>query len=275
MPASGRGKGRRCFQSLHRSQAAWQPMIIINADDWGGWRRATDAAAECYESRSITSVTAMVFMEDSERAAELARRLGINVGLHLNLDHELNGAVPPGPLAAYHGQVRRFFKRGRFAQVLYNPFLRRQFAFDVQAQLEEFHRLYGQPPSHIDGHHHLHLCANVLFGGLLPTGSKVRRSFSFVPGEKGALNRSYRRWIDRHLGRRHVLTDFFFPLSRCLDPIRRQHVGELALRHNVEVMTHPERQSEYELLKSQDFRAWIRPLQMGSYADLGWRGITG
>ena len=48
-------------------------MITINADDWGRSEAETDAALFCYVNGRISSVSAMVFMEDSERAAELAK----------------------------------------------------------------------------------------------------------------------------------------------------------------------------------------------------------
>ena len=47
-------------------------MLIINADDFGRSVGETNAALECYIAGRITSVSAMVFMADSERAAELA-----------------------------------------------------------------------------------------------------------------------------------------------------------------------------------------------------------
>ncbi|PYL02866.1 MAG: chitooligosaccharide deacetylase, partial [Verrucomicrobia bacterium] len=59
-------------------------MLIINADDWGCSVAETDAALRCYKGGRITSVSAMVFMEDSERAAELAKENELDVGLHLN-----------------------------------------------------------------------------------------------------------------------------------------------------------------------------------------------
>ena len=44
-------------------------MLTVNADDWGRSRAETDAALQCHGKKRITSVSAMVFMEDSERAA--------------------------------------------------------------------------------------------------------------------------------------------------------------------------------------------------------------
>ena len=59
-------------------------MLIINADDWGRAVAETDAALRCYRAGRITSVSAMVFMHDSERAATLAKQEDLDAGLHLN-----------------------------------------------------------------------------------------------------------------------------------------------------------------------------------------------
>jgi len=49
-------------------------MLIINADDFGRSWEETDVAHSCIRRGQITSVTAMVFMHDSERAAIGGRR---------------------------------------------------------------------------------------------------------------------------------------------------------------------------------------------------------
>jgi predicted glycoside hydrolase/deacetylase ChbG (UPF0249 family) len=59
-------------------------MVIINADDFGRSRLVTDRILSCYKQGSITSTSAMVFMEDSQRAVDLAKEYSIDVGLHLN-----------------------------------------------------------------------------------------------------------------------------------------------------------------------------------------------
>ncbi|HET6489004.1 MAG TPA: ChbG/HpnK family deacetylase, partial [Syntrophales bacterium] len=73
-------------------------MLIVNADDWGRNRVATDRSLELHRNGRITAVSAMVFMEDSERAAELARMNGLDVGLHLNFTTPFNGSVRDGTL---------------------------------------------------------------------------------------------------------------------------------------------------------------------------------
>jgi predicted glycoside hydrolase/deacetylase ChbG (UPF0249 family) len=243
-------------------------MLIVNADDWGGWRSATDAAAECYLSGRITSVSAMVFMEDSERAATLARAIGVDVGLHLNFNQAFTGENCAPAVSAAHGRVRRFLRRGRYAQLIYNPSLRADFRSVYQAQVNEFCRLYGRAPVHFDGHQHMHLCLNALLDGFIPSGQKVRRSFSFWPGEKSLLNRAYRSWVDGRLTRRYAVTDYFFALSQCIGNPRIERVVQLARTSKVELMTHPEKPDEYKWLMSDNCRSAFRDLQKCSYAML-------
>src|SRR6185436_3037225 len=136
---------------------------------------------ECFRAGRITSVSAMVFMRDSARAAELANEHGVDVGLHLNFNQSFDGAVP-GMIREAHERVSRFMNAGRYSMLLYHPGLSRDFRDVYEAQRDEFRRLYGKSPSHFDGHQHRHLCANVLWSNLLPAGAKVRRNFTFARG---------------------------------------------------------------------------------------------
>ena len=47
------------------------------ADDWGRDRETTERTLECFNQGAVSSVSAMVFMEDSERAAAIALERGI------------------------------------------------------------------------------------------------------------------------------------------------------------------------------------------------------
>ena len=132
----------------------------------------------------ITSVSAMVFMQDSERAAGLARSTSIDVGLHLNLTELFSAPVGDAVLLRCHERVRAYLTARKYAFLVYNPALRREFQVVFEAQRKEFVRLYGRDPSHIDGHHHQHLCANILLGSVIPAGQKLRRGFFFWPGRK-------------------------------------------------------------------------------------------
>ena len=244
-------------------------MLIINADDWGRSVVETDAALKCYRERRITSVSAMVLMQDSKRAARLAKDYELDdVGLHLNFSEEFTDKSCSETLKEHHGRIIRFLKRGKYAQLLYNPFLRRAFAYCYHAQVEEFMRLFEKSPSHIDGHHHMHLCANVLFSSMIPAGMKMRRNFSFWPGEKSMLNRTYRWLVDRWLACRYRLTDYFFDLTQCIQGKKLDRVAALAKSSNVEVMTHPIVNEEEEYLMSDEFKVILQRLSIGGYAQV-------
>jgi predicted glycoside hydrolase/deacetylase ChbG (UPF0249 family) len=210
----------------------------------------------------------MVFMADSARASELAGDAGIDVGLHINLTQRFSGAACPRAVADRLDRIAGFLRAHRYASLIYHPALRPQFRYLYQAQLDEFVRLYGKGPSHLDGHHHQHICANMLVDGVIPTGAKVRRSFHFWPGEKPLANRAYRGLVNAWLARRYRVTDYFFALAHCLGGERMTRVAELARTTTVEVMTHPVDPAERDYLMSDRYLAAIDGLGRGTYSSL-------
>lgn len=243
-------------------------MIIVNADDWGRSAAETDAALSCHRAGRITSVSAMVFMQDSVRAAALAAESTLGVGLHLNLTQRFDTAVADRAVAEAQARLCRFLGAHRYAYLLYNPLLRRDFALVCRAQLDEFVRLYGRSPTHVDGHHHRHLCTNLLLDPPFAAGLKLRRNFHFWPGEKSRINRAWRQLSDRWLARRYRVTDYFFALSQCLDSDRLDRVVALARTHDVELMTHPDNPAEQAFLMSEAWPQRLRSLRQATYSHL-------
>lgn len=223
-------------------------MLIVNADDWGRDQQTTDRALECVLHGAVTSASAMVFMEDSERGAAIACERGLDAGLHLNFTTPFSSRQCPRKLAERQRNIAEYLLANRFSQAIFNPALSRSFEYVVSAQIDEFKRLYGEAPKRIDGHHHMHLCANVLLGGLLPSGTKVRRNFSFHKGQKGWGNRLYRSAVDSLLARRHQVTDFFYSITPIHPISRLNQIGQLAERFVVELETHPINEDEYRFL---------------------------
>jgi predicted dehydrogenase/predicted glycoside hydrolase/deacetylase ChbG (UPF0249 family) len=243
-------------------------MLIINADDWGRSRLETDRTLDCCLKGRVTSVSAMVFMKDSERAAELAKQHGLDVGLHLNLGENFSGNGMTEKLSRQHASITRFMRLNKYAAILYNPFLIKNFHDDFCAQLEEFVRLYGRPPSHVDGHLHHHLCTNMLIAKLIPPGTKVRRSFTFSVGERSLLNMGYRKMVDRSLARRYVLTDSFFSLKYSLKIGNVARIAELARNARVELMAHPEKEPEYDFLMGNEFGKIFSGVKLATFSQL-------
>lgn len=243
-------------------------MLTINADDLGRSVRATDRIMECFDAKRINGASAMVFMEDSERAAALATAAGVDVGLHINFTESFTGPGVPPLLRQNHERIRKFLRASKYALIIYNPFLRNAFREVLAAQVEEFTRLYGQTPSRFDGHQHMHLCSNMILDRLLPKGAKVRRSFSFKAGEKSFFNRYYRSLVDRRLASRHRIGDYFFILLHHLPISRLQRVVDLARTHEVELMTHPHVDVEFEALLSDEFADTIAEVKAETCATV-------
>jgi predicted glycoside hydrolase/deacetylase ChbG (UPF0249 family) len=243
-------------------------MLIINADDWGRSRMETDAALRCFQHGAITRVSAMVFMEDSERAADIAKTAGIDVGLHVNLTEAFVTSVPSHAVVDAQSRTAGFLKSNKYAQILYHPLLRDAFRDTYCAQADEFVRLYGKAPSHVDGHQHMHLCANMLVDGIIPIGQKVRRNFSFKSAEKGWLNRTFRRVSDWWLSRNYHLTDYFFALSQHLSIAALDRVILLSKTSSVELMTHPTQQDEQTFLVGAVCERLAREKSADIYANL-------
>ncbi len=230
------------------------PSVIINADDWGFDCRTTDRVLECFRAGALSSVSAMVYMADSERAAEIARLHRVDAGLHLNFTAPYSSRNCPARLMDHQQKISRVLTAHRYASALYHPRLSASFEYVVKAQIEEFHRLYGAAPTRFDGHHHMHLCANVLLQRLLPRASIVRRNLSFGAGEKHFLNRLYRRVQDWRIARRHQVTDYFFDLVPFQSPARIDRIFDLGTRFNVEVEAHPAREGEYGFLMGEEIQ---------------------
>lgn len=224
-------------------------FLVVNADDWGRDTANTDMTLECVERGAVTAVSAMVFMEDSERAAKIAREKGIDAGLHLNLTSPFTAKGVPTELQEKQQRLARYLRGGlKFAPSIFHPGLAGAFESVVRAQLEEYRRIYGQAPNRIDGHHHMHLAENVLVAKLLPAGTRIRRHFTFRAGEKGFANRAYRRFVDNRLAKRHQLTDFFYSLPPMDVPGRLDGIFALAGDHIVELETHPVNAAEHQFL---------------------------
>src|SRR5690349_18261328 len=95
--------------------------LILNADDFGKDRNTTACILDCFHRSALSSTSAMVFMEDSERAAALALDLGIDIGLHLNLTESFSRRGVPDRLREHHERVAFRLRKHRLGQVIYDP----------------------------------------------------------------------------------------------------------------------------------------------------------
>jgi predicted glycoside hydrolase/deacetylase ChbG (UPF0249 family) len=241
-------------------------LLIVNADDYGAAPATTDAILACFERGAVSSTTTMVWMQDSERAAQLALERKLPVGLHLNLTMEFDGpSVPVGQAERQARLVRKLGARLGVTRWAYRPRLAGAIREEVQSQLARFEELYGHPPTHVDGHNHVHLSPNALRA--LSPGMKVRPAHDFA-GRLGDSPKVLRRsWM-----RGRFTTPDSFVSIRSIHPRLGGSGLEDALagsrERTVEVMVHPHWDDEYELLMSDEWKQALAGLPLGSYEDL-------
>jgi chitin disaccharide deacetylase len=201
-----------------------------------------------------------VWMRDSDRAALLARDRGFPVGLHLNFTFAFDGGAAPD-------DVRE--RQLALTRVLHQDSWRRQnelgetkslIAAALADQLRRFRECFGEP-THVDGHHHVHMHPAVL--AQLPRDLPIR-----PPLRNGRQPTLAQRWRLRR-----------FRTPRACIAFERLHpaVGgsgldalDEARRTTIEVMVHPAAEREREALLSHEWRAAMAGLELGSYADLRW-----
>lgn len=227
-------------------------MLIVNADDYGLDKETTNRILTCYTRERVHTASAMTFMADSERAAFLAKEIGLPIGLHLNLDEEMTGPQLPAKLREYHRVTASYLNIRKWNQLIYNPFLRNTFDYVFQAQWDEFCRLYGEEPKRLDGHHHWHLCMNILLSGIIPKKIKIRKNFTFCRGEKIFINRFYRRLVDWWLQSNFLCTDYFFSI-KPIDLAKLQRLVVLSAYSDIEIMVHPGIKDEFMFLLSTEW----------------------
>jgi predicted glycoside hydrolase/deacetylase ChbG (UPF0249 family) len=242
-------------------------LLIVNADDFGGNRLATERILECFETGAITSTTAMVYMRDSEHAAAIARKRELAVGLHLNLTQPFESDAVPEDVRRRQRYVSAHLSERR-QRYLFDPRLFREVRLCIEDQLLRFVELFERQPTHLDGHNHGHLGLAALMA--LPRGLAVRTAESGVGS--GAVGRLVRCARHRLIARRQRTTDYFFAMDRLQRERLAAPAGEplleLAREASVEIMTHPDRDRDYRLLGSEEWLRALRSLPTGSFAQL-------
>jgi len=257
--------------AVHAMNALAEGFLIINADDLGYDAPTTDAIVESFGRGAITSATAMVHMADSERAASLARERGLPTGLHLNLIEPFTGSSMAPRVREEQERVCRHFASKHRLRWLYDPRIGGPLRRTIEDQLNEFERLYGGPPTHFDGHRHMHLSLNVVLGRTPLSPLPARRSFSYEPGDKSFANRAWREGVSFAIRSRFGGTRWFFSI-RDLAPELGGSGLERALERSrdaaVEVMVHPGWEDERRLLGDPRWTSALSGYRLGSYRDL-------
>jgi chitin disaccharide deacetylase len=244
-------------------------LLIINADDWGLDRAPTDAILECFRAGAITSATAMVWMSDSDRAAAIARDHHFPLGLHLNLIEPFTAA--PESIARRQRDVADRFRSRPLRALSYDPRLASGVDRCIADQLARFEELYGRPPTHVDGHRHMHISLNAVFASSLRAVGRYRAAFTFPRAESPAPKRVMRAAQNALIRRRFATTRYFFSIRTLHPALGGSGIDAklaLARTSSVEVMVHPGEDDEHRLLLGESWLGCVAQLPTGSYMDL-------
>jgi chitin disaccharide deacetylase len=247
-------------------------LLIVNADDLGITCPASDAILECFGAGAISSATALVWMQDSDRAAQFARERHLPIGLHLNLIEPYNAPDVPDRVAATQRRVIERLRGGGMTAQLYHPAWSDDFEACIADQLSRFQELYGRSPLHVDGHRHMHLVPNALLARALTPVRRCRRPANRLAHESALYKRAGRAAIALAVRRRFLTTDWCFSV-RSLHPAfggaRLDEKLDRARRDSVELFVHPGYADELAVLRSADWRKRLLHHRLGTFADLG------
>lgn len=163
--------------------------LILTADDFGVSPAVNAAVEQWHRAGALTHASLMVNEPHAADAVALARALpGLQVGLHLTLADGLGSDGHPMPRShAWAGL--------RFA---FSPAARKWLKSEIATQFQRFKDL-GLPPTHWDGHAHLHLHPVVLRIAL-PIARAHGFSFTRLVREPGPA--ALIPWIFRRLSQR-------------------------------------------------------------------------
>ena len=128
-------------------------LLIINADDLGVSPARDAGILACFSAGAISSASLLVDGASAAQAATAALAADLPLGLHLNLSD--------GALAGKNSLTDRDGKRlGKFGlrEALAAGTIRQdELVAEIRRQFERFIALTGELPSHVDGHHHIHV----------------------------------------------------------------------------------------------------------------------
>ena len=243
--------------------------LIVNADDYGVSERAVESTALVFASGAITSATAMVFCTASPNAARVAMESKMPVGLHLNLTDLFSSEDAPSESRRRQAAVAKRMIARAWTRYVWWPDLAADVDATISDQLQEFRSLFSQSPTHLDGHHHIHLATNVLLSRTLGNFSAVRLPFSTEGWSRGLAATSVRGVQREYIQRRFRTTERFYSLQQFVE-----HHETIWASMNwrgdqaVEVECHPESEDDHRVLGSAKWRHILERYEHHSYDTL-------
>lgn len=148
--------------------------LIVNADDYGLTAGVSAGIRRAALQGIVTSTTAMMNMPlaEVELPKALAQCPSLGIGVHLTLTVG-KPLLSPSKIPSLVDEQGNFFRREAFVKHL--PLIKAEEAHaEWTAQVEEFVRVTGLKPDHLDSHHHSSFYTPDLFENMLELASLYR-----------------------------------------------------------------------------------------------------
>lgn len=166
-----------------------EKKLIIHADDLGMSEGVNGGIFKLYDEGVVTSASLMVGMPAAAEAASgLRERPEMCAGLHVSLcqGNKISRSAILGPIAGGDGSFRGY---SRFlASYAAGLLPRADLGNEIRRQCEEFVRLTGRNPTHIDSHRYIHALPGVM--AILihiareAGGAAIRNPVETIPGKR-------------------------------------------------------------------------------------------
>lgn len=188
--------------------------IVVCADDYALTPGVSRGIRELIAARRISATSVMTVSPHWEREAAALRAVAgdCDIGLHVTLtDH-----VPLGRMSQLAPEGRLPPMRSLYRSGIARRLPAAEIEREIELQLDAFVSVYGAPPAHIDGHHHVHQLPGV-------------RAIVVRIAQRVGGGRTWVRSCNEHLGlmlRRGVATGKSFvigSLGASVERLARQH----------------------------------------------------
>jgi predicted glycoside hydrolase/deacetylase ChbG (UPF0249 family) len=155
-------------------------QLIVNADDFGVSAEVNRGILHAHHHGIVTSTTVMINFPDAAPGLEqaLAAAPDLGIGLHLNLTADRPVSSVPSLVTA----------DGTFHPITDWPACMKEFEDgevqqEVDAQVRHFIEIAGQPPDHLDAHHHATYLHPVALRAMLATARRYN-----IPMRRGKID---------------------------------------------------------------------------------------
>ncbi len=236
--------------------------LIINADDFGISLGTNYGIVEAYKNGCVSSTTMMMNQSGTEEAMKLLKEnRGLGVGIHFVLSKG-------EPLVKGHKSIVNedgiFIKDYKKLMVADEDEIEREF----RAQFERF-LSFGEKPTHIDSHHHVHAVPPVK-----RVVEKLAREHDLPVRTVSQNMKLYDSFLEKDIKTNDGFVGSFFGDNMTVEKLIEYIESEYkAGREVVEVMCHPSfidpeifygssyntaRINEYKILTSEKLKNYIK-----------------